>query len=661
MTDKMNLTKSGLYWEGGPVTLTESITARKATANKYDSFIEGLREQIERTKSELDATLADTKLEQSTAICEKKANECEVSNIDTLVNEKAAEITAEEREQKIKDFLKLQYQAASFIVDLKTQIKETEKVNHELKTQVDQQNNILINKMNELEKEEQKMNINMTNRLKLTKMIGANPPPKFDDHKAFGTANGLLAFLNEDLNEYFEDICMTDTNEKCRLVLKTFGPRSEDYKCTARRFFMQETVEQLIKHQDVTMKIIYKELVHFVFASKPKGEVGKRRHGESLTNYLTRWFTIKDYCGIPENKQGKGILRSIFDKPELVDCREEIIREIKAKFFVTYANDENISKGALLGFAQRLDMLYAEKNESGIHAIGSYDKKPTGMIAIDQRQKAEKSNENVNLEQKINDWMKTMESKQTDFVRRCYNCNSPDHIARNCPQNKPRQGYPNMRQNNGARNSFNNRQNFRANNGINNDSQRETRTCFICSKQGHISVNCWHNPNNKNKPNGRNPQQMWRNDFNVKNFNQNINEIRSFEINLDSLCAMNKNGDIREYVETSLTPGRTELSLLDTGAMVNAINMKLVEDCGMQNKIDRTREGQIELANKEIAFSAGALTTFVEIAGRKYQIEFRVVPNLKPEIIYGAPFLKDTGILQDFRKSVTNHLGVTKN
>ena len=145
----------------------------------------------------------------------------------------------------------------------------------------------------------------------------------------------------------------------------------------------------------------------------------------------------------------------------------------------------------------------------------------------------------------------------------------------------------------------------------------------------------------------------------MKSFGQNINEIRSFEIDLDSLCAMNKNGDIREYVETTLKPGKSSLSLLDTGAMVNAISSELVDDCGRQNEIDRSKAGVIELANKETAQSAGTLTTQVEIQGSKFNIEFRVVPNLKPQIIYGAPFLNDTGILQDFRNSVNSHLGNT--
>ena len=658
MTSDINLTQSGTYWDGGPVTLTESITARNATAKTYNSFIDGLREQIERTKIDLDATLAEPKFEKSFAILEKKTNECQVADLETIVNQKASEVQEHEREQKIKDLLRLQYQAASFIVELKSQIKDTQKLNRELKAQVEHQNILLMNKINGIEKFTSQDNMNMANRLKMTKMIGSNPPPKFDHHKGFGTADGLLAFLNEDLNEYFEDMCIIDKSEKCRLILKIFGSKSEDYKCTTRRFFMQETVHRLIRHSDSTMRMIYKELVHFLFVIKPKGKVGKRRHGESLTNYLTRWFTVKDYCGIPQHEHGKEILRDIFEKPEILDCRKEIIREIKAKFFVTYANDEIISKGALLGFAQRLDMLYAEPNEIGIHAIGSYEKKCLGMMAIDQRQMAESENRKIIRNRQINGVTQMISPKQNDFNRRCYNCNSPDHIAKNCLNKLRWADKPAI-----SESLYNDRRKpsgfEKKNTSFVVGDMKEMRTCFICSQQGHIASKCWRHQN-QNKKSDRTEQKNWRNENNLNDYKLKSDKIINSDTNPGSYCALNEKFDSREYVKTTVTPDKSEKSLLDTGAMINAISTKLVEDCGMQNEIDRSETVRVELTNEESFYSVGTLTTFVEIAGRKYLLKFHVVPGLNPNIIYGTPFLEKIGILHDFRKSVKSHLGIKK-
>ena len=187
---KFNITKSGTYWEGGPAKLTESIVARKATTDNFASFLEGMKDAIERAKTELDMTLNESSdiLNQSTAIREKKAEETEITDLDTLVDAKVKEIQKDEQEAKLKEFLKLQYKAASHIVDLKAKMKETEEMNATLKTCVESQNDKLLDKVQEIEiqktKDDQRVNMSMTNRIKLTKLVSANPPPKFDKHKA---------------------------------------------------------------------------------------------------------------------------------------------------------------------------------------------------------------------------------------------------------------------------------------------------------------------------------------------------------------------------------------------------------------------------------------------------------------------------------------------
>ena len=356
--------------------LTE-LPARNATTKAFDSFVFNMREAIQKTKDELDATLADARLDQSIAMRNKQISETQITDLDTIVDEKIAEIDQNEHEEKLKEFLKLQYQAASHIVELKAKMKETEEVTDVLKQQIENQSDILLHTVNNLENEKtqelKRHNITMGNRIKMTKLININPPPKFDNNTGFGTANGLLLFLNENLEEYFEDICVTHKEEKCRILMKIYDEKGQDYKYTTKRFFMQQNVHTLMMNEDVTIRMIYKELVHFIFARKPKADVGPRREGESLTNFLTRWFTMKEYCGIPTYNQSSSILKKIFERPELLRCKKEVIRELKAKFFVQYVNDEEISKELLIGYSNRLDMLYSTGNNHGIHAIASYN------------------------------------------------------------------------------------------------------------------------------------------------------------------------------------------------------------------------------------------------------------------------------------------------
>ena len=694
---KFNITKSGTYWEGGPAKLTESIVARKATTDNFASFLEGMKDAIERAKTELDMTLNESSdiLNQSTAIREKKAEETEITDLDTLVDAKVKEIQKDEQEAKLKEFLKLQYKAASHIVDLKAKMKETEEMNATLKTCVESQNDKLLDKVQEIEiqktKDDQRVNMSMTNRIKLTKLVSANPPPKFDKHKAFGTASGLLAFLNEELEDYFDDICMTEKDEKCRLILKAFGERSEDYKCTARRFFTQENIHDLIKDDRITMRMIYKELVHFTFAKKPKGEVGPRRDHESLTNYLTRWFTIKDYCGIATDNQGGKILKAIFDRPDILRCNAEIIRELKAKFFVPYANNDKITKASLIGFAQRLDMLFAEENTLGIQAIGTAGPpNASGLVAIDNRKN---DNDTQALQGQIKELMQTIQNQRTTNYQNnknqntnqnnnnnnynnnnmtkgaCFNCGDPNHFVADCPTKPSRECFNcgnkghvvrdcprrNNNNNNYNRNGNNNRNNNNQNQGRYNNNGYNNRRSY--NNNGYNNRNNNYNNNGYNNNNTINGN--WANNQ-IKPWLNNVNEIRSMAIDLSSICAMHKEGDIREYVDTTLKPEEKHRSLLDTGAMVNAINEELVNRCGWKNEVNHDNAANIELANKHTVKSAGTIFMNVEIKGHKYKVEFRVVPDLTPLIIYGAPFLLETGILDEFRNSVNNHLGHTQ-
>ena len=455
---KLNI--SGTCWEGGPVKLTESILTRKATTNgNFDSFVSGMMSELNKAKDDLDATLASVDFEQSKAIRNKTTAQAVVEDIDTKVDEDVKNIKEDQYKEKLKECLKLQYQAASFIVDLKGKVKEAEENNKDIADKAEQQNVTFKQQIEHVEQSwdanAKKYNVDIGNRIKLTKLVGLNPPPKFDSYKGFGTSTGLLTFLNEDMEDYFEDICVWESREKCRLIMKMFGPKSENYKATARRFFSREEVADLVMNDTVDIKIIYKELVHFMFAEKPRGDVGNRKDGESLTNFLMRWFTIKDYCGIGKQSQGRSILKAIFRKPEILRCTEEVLREIKKKYFVKHAKDQDINKEELLGFSERLDMLYSTKNELGIHAIGvakeESNQVPTSMVVLDNRKT------------EYRDIKDTVKSVMEEFITGNANCNNYDHDE-----------------------IFNGR----GNNTGNRPQWRKPPVCYNCGKSGHISVHC---------------------------------------------------------------------------------------------------------------------------------------------------------------------------
>ena len=122
---------------------------------------------------------------------------------------------------------------------------------------------------------------------------------------------------------------------------------------------------------------------------------------------------------------------------------------------------------------------------------------------------------------------------------------------------------------------------------------------------------------------------------------------------------------MREYIDTEVVPGNTIKSLLDTGASVDAICPKLVAECGLSGEIENTESRFIELADKSLVKVEGFITMKVNVKGKDYSVKYTVMPGIKPEIIYGMPFLQQTGILNDFQQAVksrfSNNITTSKN
>ena len=380
------------------MNLKEDILRLKVYVQPFLKFTEDLRKRLNETKAELDATLNKVDLDKSNAVISKDETGEVVADLETAVQEQLNEIEEDEILPKLREALTLQYKAAQFIVTLKAKLKETNELNEQLLQKASKDHDTMLHTVDRYETEnaanEERRNITMSNRIQLTELIALNPPPLFDTNSRFGSASGLLLFFNEDLEDYFSDICVEDKTEKCRLLLKIFGDKSEEYKRTTRRFFKQIEIQTLIDDPATEMRIVYKELVHYMFVEKPKGNVDVRKSSESLTNFLERWFTLKDYCGIPANKQGKSVIAGIFKNPNILNCSVEVIREFKKQFFVKHANDQNIDKAVILGFAQRLDMLFSRENELGVHALNSaVGVRDTVMIANDKQRRNDDIND----------------------------------------------------------------------------------------------------------------------------------------------------------------------------------------------------------------------------------------------------------------------------
>ena len=122
------------------------------------------------------------------------------------------------------------------------------------------------------------------------------------------------------------------------------------------------------------------------------------------------------------------------------------------------------------------------------------------------------------------------------------------------------------------------------------------------------------------------------------------------------VCSKDSNGDLREYINTSIGNGTAIKSLCDPGAQANGISPKILSEHGMSDLVDETQKGQAKMADNHIVETRGVVTIDCEIEGETESVPFAVIENLSPSIIYGTPFLNKTGVLADFRQSIDNKI-----
>ena len=659
------------------MNLIESIFARKRDkTNAFSAFTDDLKQKIQTNKEELDATIQTVKLASGSELLNKSQEDEVIEDLETTVSDQVEQIAAGEREEKLKESYMLNKKAAQYIVNMKDKLREAEEMNQTLIDQMQRDQTTIMSAVHEHEddklKAQEVYNTTVSNKMKLIQLTAMNPPPLFDTCTGFGKASGLLAFFNEDLEDYFVDICVEDNIEKSRLLLKVFGDKSVEYKRTTKRFFKQVEVNNLLNDPSTKMRVVYKELVHYMFVEKPKGDVGTRKDSESLTNFLERWFTLKDYCGVSETKQGASVIAKIFKTPSVLNCSADVIREFKKEFFVKHANDQPIDKASVLGFAERIDMLFAGANELGIHALTASQSVSTPVNNTVDTSKLEFDNINAKLAElmnSVNNQASISAVNQNPYVSDKGNFQNNKAGGFNKPS-----GYNNKGPGGNFRGSYNftNKGNGYGNgnpqNRQNAQAVKAQRRCFICNELGHYQYECpsknseGYNNRNKNFNRFENmPSQQATNGNNGKIGNienwQSLQAQNKFKVDLASFCVMANGGDMREYIDTSVVPGAAEKSLLDTGASLDAICPKLLAEYGISNKIDASKAAVIELADGTKVKTDGVINVTVDVSGKEFEVEFRVMPNLRPKIIYGAPFLEKAGILRQFREAIRTNLG----
>ena len=483
-------------------------------------------------------------------------------------------------------------------------------------------------------------------RIRLAQQIQKFPPPNYKPIK--DSASALIIFLNEELEEWFEEIGIFKKVIKCSYVHKIFADYP-GYKQTTKRFLRQATVTKAVENESYGIGDIYKSLVSYIFTNNPEDKVQPLGANETLTNFIEKWWTLKQYCGISEGSIGLEILREIFKDSSLIGGETKAWNKLKEAYYVETLLGNQIGRGELMGATTKIDMLYSLTSSPA-----RAQPKIAGLVALDKAQEntlsaaMSKLNEGLNAMNNQGARLESLfqqgggaQNKASHFkgsggqrpeTRTCFKCGKVGHIAAVC------------RSQNSAAGSQN--------------SYLSSVTCFSCGQKGHMANKC---PTKGQKSGQTTPNRNyndWRNKSS-NSFGKSFakRQVNAWTIDLCAVvCERDANNDLREYIRTSIGNGTEVKSLCDPGAQDNGISSEFLAEHGLSDLVDTTKKSRAKMADDSIVDTHGEVSIECVIEGTKRNVKFAVISKLSPSIIFGTPFLQETGVLQDFHNSVSQRL-----
>jgi hypothetical protein len=366
--------KNGLnFWDKSNVSFSESWVSSSKTGNPGWSMNEELKQKITETfESKAKAIIAETsaqmKVEQASIVSnhsfDPQAEKSSVQNPIKYIDIKQGQ----------HDTMKEAYEEA--YIDLYNQFSETsrrtvdfikvkQKQNEELKELGTKFTEISMTKFTEslLEEHDNIIDCIQTDKrekLELAKAVRKNPPPQFSSSQARDAAS-LIVFLNEELEDYFSDMCVTDIISKSNLLPKLFDltdPESIEFQAKTKRFLKTTNVKNLIESEKVPMQEVYFNLAKYIFIDNPSESINKRQHGQSVTTYIERLWTLKEYCKEDKSVIGPKIIETICNDPtNTLNVTDEVMKDFRKELFIHTVSGRTISKEDMLSTTMTIDML----------------------------------------------------------------------------------------------------------------------------------------------------------------------------------------------------------------------------------------------------------------------------------------------------------------
>lgn len=512
----------------------------------------------------------------------------------------------------------------------------------------------------------------------MCKMIKQFTPPKYFKQK-IKSAAALLIFLNENVVDYWSEINATNFDQKIHVIKKIFDGddsiQAENFKEKTKIFFTLDGVVKGLNDGSLSESDLFLNLVQYLYHCSPLAVTDKRKSGQSWLVFFKKLFTLKQYCNrtLTDGKICSDIVNEMTRDSSLMNTTKEVELKFNRKFQVKQMLGNNIGKSELINFAMELDAFYSDQptsddsNKYSFKAleVTSEDKlnKLLEQLAGLKMNDGKSENGNNNFNNNSNDRI-TGANGNSNFNNNnngqynnlnCFNCGGTDHKRLQCMKPQSR--------------------------------------CNTCSQFGHIDTFCeavqrikninsnrsngygFHSNRNNNQFNNnygtnnsyRRDQSQWRNNNSPQhNSSQNGGQRRPWNNNKKFasmyfnthtvLCGFNDKGDLREYLNVTLENGIGVKALVDTGATRNGIGARLLSEYGVTDQIDKSKACQAQMADGKLVATMGDINLTCNVEGRDELINFAVCESLKPDIIFGIPFLAKHKVLNDLRDSLQSRI-----
>jgi len=281
-------------WNDASVTLNE--TWRNSSFLSTFSILTGSEHEMVKCQKEVTVELEKTFHEQL-ANCEN-TSDVKFSTLTSTVDTKNWDI--EMYKQNFRAMEKNTHKACSYIIHLESKVDKLTKLakdSYQMGIQKMANRAQLIIDENDTSRDK-------IVQMKIRKYLNQNPPPLVSKIQ-YSSSMKLLIYLNENFEEYCQEMCLESLKQKCMVIHKIFSEndaKALDLKERTKLFLRMNLIQELIETDKISSRELYVNLVQYILSKPIEFELNTRKKGTSFTVFLDQYWTFKSIAAQLQHK-----------------------------------------------------------------------------------------------------------------------------------------------------------------------------------------------------------------------------------------------------------------------------------------------------------------------------------------------------------------------